>query len=62
MNIAHSVPSTVSSISFSFLSTEDVRSLSVKQIVNPILMDEINRPNAGGLYDPALGPSSSQDM
>lgn len=62
MNISHSFPATVSSISFSFLTTEDVRRISVKQIVNPTLLDELNRPNVGGLYDPALGPSDKQDM
>lgn len=62
MNIAHSIPSTVSSLSFSFLTTEDVRRISVKQIVNPVLLDDLNRPNIGGLYDPALGPSDKQDM
>ena len=62
MNISHAVPSTVASISFSFLTTEDVRRISVKQIVNPVLLDDLDRPNAGGLYDPALGPSSKQDM
>ena len=62
MNISHPVPSTVASISFSFLTTEDVRRISVKQIVNPVLLDELNRPNVGGLYDPALGPSDKQDV
>ncbi len=62
MNISHSVPSTVASISFSFLTTEDVRRISVKQIVNPVLLDELNRPNVGGLYDSALGPSDKGDM
>lgn len=62
MNIAHSLPSTVAGISFSFLTTEDIRRISVKQIVNPILLDDLNRPNIGGLYDPALGPSDRQDM
>jgi hypothetical protein len=62
MNIAHSVPSTVASISFSFLTTEDVRRISVKKIVNAQLLDDLNRPNIGGLYDPALGPSDKQDM
>ena len=62
MNISRSYPSTVNSISFSFLTTEDVRRISVKQIVNPILLDDLNRPNIGGLYDPALGPSDKQDM
>jgi DNA-directed RNA polymerase beta' subunit len=62
MNIAHSIPSSVSSISFSFLSTEDIKRISVKQILNPVLLDDLNRPNIGGLYDPALGPSDRQDM
>nr|AIE40066.1 RNA polymerase subunit 2 [Wolfiporia cocos] len=62
MNVSRSYPSTVSSISFSFLTTEDVRRLSVRQIVNPVLLDDLNRPNVGGLYDPALGPSDKQDI
>ncbi|KAI0700751.1 hypothetical protein BC835DRAFT_1326250 [Cytidiella melzeri] len=62
MNISHSIPATVASISFSFLSSEDVRRISVKQIVNPVLLDDLNRPNIGGLYDPALGPSDRQDI
>jgi DNA-directed RNA polymerase I subunit RPA1 len=62
MNIAHSLPSTVSGVSFSFLTGEDVRRISVKQIVNVNLLDDLNRPNIGGLYDPALGPTGRQDM
>ncbi|EIW82067.1 beta and beta-prime subunits of DNA dependent RNA-polymerase [Coniophora puteana RWD-64-598 SS2] len=62
MNIAHSIPSTVSSVSFSFLTSQDIRRISVKQIVNPVLLDDLNRPNIGGLYDPALGPSERQDI
>jgi DNA-directed RNA polymerase beta' subunit len=62
MNISHSIPSTVQSVSFSFLTTEDIRRISVKQIVNPTLLDDLNRPNLGGLYDPALGPSDRNDL
>ncbi|THH14387.1 hypothetical protein EW146_g5928 [Bondarzewia mesenterica] len=62
MNIAHPVPSTVTSISFSFLTTEDIRRISVKQIINPVLLDETNRPNIGGLYDSALGPADKHDI
>ena len=62
MNIAHPIPSTVTSISFSFLTSQDIRRISVKQIVNPVLLDDLNRPNIGGLYDPALGPSDPKDM
>ncbi|KAF7332255.1 DNA-directed RNA polymerase subunit [Mycena kentingensis (nom. inval.)] len=62
MNIALSLPSTVTGISFSFLTGEDVRRISVKQIVNVNLLDDLNRPNPGGLYDPALGPAERQDL
>ncbi|TFK55537.1 beta and beta-prime subunits of DNA dependent RNA-polymerase [Heliocybe sulcata] len=62
MNVSNSIPSTVASISFSFLTAEEVRRISVKQIVNPVLLDDLNRPNIGGLYDPALGPSDKQDI
>ncbi|TFK71780.1 beta and beta-prime subunits of DNA dependent RNA-polymerase [Pluteus cervinus] len=62
MNIAHSLPSTVTGISFSFLSSQDIRRISVKQIVNATLLDDLNRPNIGGLYDPALGPVDRQDI
>lgn len=34
----------------------------MKQIINPVLLDDLNRPNIGGLYDPALGPSDRSDM
>lgn len=62
MNISHSIPSEVQSVSFSFLNTEDIHRISVKQIVNPTLLDDLNRPNPGGLYDPALGPSDRNDL
>jgi len=62
MDIARPVSSSVSSISFSFLSAEDVRRISVKQIVNPVLLDNLGQPNIGGLYDPALGPIKSREM
>ncbi|GBE80006.1 DNA-directed RNA polymerase I subunit rpa1 [Sparassis crispa] len=62
MNIAQTVPATVSSISFSFLSADDVRRISVQKIVNPVLLDDLNRPTIGGLYDPALGPSDRSDI
>ncbi|KAF8631582.1 hypothetical protein AX15_002332 [Amanita polypyramis BW_CC] len=62
MNIAHPIPSVVTSISFSFLTSKDIRRISVKQIVNPALLDDLNRPNIGGLYDPALGPSDPKDI
>ncbi|KAI0268325.1 beta and beta-prime subunits of DNA dependent RNA-polymerase [Gloeopeniophorella convolvens] len=62
MNISQPISSTVKSISFSFLTTQDVRRISVKQITNPVLLDDLNRPNPGGLYDSALGPVEKQDI
>ena len=49
MNIAHSLPSTVTGVSFSFLTSQNIRRISVKQIVNPVLLDDLNQPNIGGL-------------
>ncbi|QRW08992.1 DNA-directed RNA polymerase III subunit C5 [Ceratobasidium sp. AG-Ba] len=62
MDIGHPLASHVKSISFSFLNSQDIRRISVKQIVNPVLLDDLNRPNIGGLYDPALGPSERGDV
>ena len=62
MNISLPIPSTVKSVSFSVLTTEDIRRISVKQITNPVLLDDLNRPSLGGLYDAALGPVYKQDM
>lgn len=33
-----------------------VRRLSVKRIVTPIIFDNLKNPIPDGLYDPALGP------
>ncbi|KAK7060450.1 hypothetical protein VNI00_001215 [Paramarasmius palmivorus] len=62
MNISHSLPSSITSVSFSFLTAEEIRRISVKQIINPVLLDALNRPTVGGLYDPALGPSDRSDI
>ena len=62
MNTAHSLHSEVSSLSFSFLTSEDIRSISVKKIDKSILLDDFNLPTKGGLYDPKLGPMSNKDM
>jgi DNA-directed RNA polymerase I subunit RPA1 len=62
MDIAHSLHTEVSSISFSFFTSDDIRSVSVKKIDNPVLLDSLNLPNNGGLYDPKLGPMTPRDM
>lgn len=59
---SHPVPSSATSISFSFLSSEEIRRISVKQITEAQLFDNVNNPTLGGLYDPALGPTKKGDM
>ncbi|PWY99763.1 beta and beta-prime subunits of DNA dependent RNA-polymerase [Testicularia cyperi] len=62
MDIKKPITSTIASASFSFLTADEIRRISVKQIVNPVLLDTTNHPNAGGLYDPALGPMRPHDI
>lgn len=62
MDISSSIPTVVKSVAFSFLTPQEVRRVSVKQLINPQLLDHLNRPTVGGLYDPALGPAHKQDM
>ena len=50
------ISSVVTGVSFSYYTAEEVRRLSVKEIVNPVAFDELQNPVPGGLYDPALGP------
>lgn len=64
MNISNPVASEVTSVDFTFLSTEDIHNLSVKQIVNPVTFESTAPgttpvPVLGGLYDPALGASET---
>ncbi|KAJ3188681.1 hypothetical protein HDU85_004395 [Gaertneriomyces sp. JEL0708] len=56
MDIGHPVSREITSVAFSFFNSEEIRKLSVKQITNPQLFDNLDHPNKGGLYDPALGP------
>ncbi|KAJ3090513.1 hypothetical protein HK102_003478 [Quaeritorhiza haematococci] len=56
MDVARPVSCEVSSVAFSFYSPDEIKSLSVKQITNPIAFDSLDHPNRNGLYDPALGP------
>ena len=43
-------------ILISFMTDEEVRQHSFMKITNPNLLDSVERPIPGGLYDPALGP------
>ncbi|KAI9471308.1 hypothetical protein BX667DRAFT_481632 [Coemansia mojavensis] len=56
MNIAQPVNSRINGVSFTFCEPEEVRKMSVKQVVNPVLLDSLGNPTTGGLYDPAMGP------
>ncbi|CAO3689510.1 unnamed protein product [Umbelopsis ramanniana] len=62
MNISLPVGSEIDSVSFSFYNAAEIRKISVKQIVNPIIMDTMGHPTKGGLYDPALGPYTKRHI
>lgn len=61
MDVAASHPSKrhvlhqIENVSFSFYKSSDIRKISVRQITYPVAFDSLQRPVAGGLYDPALG-------
>jgi DNA-directed RNA polymerase I subunit RPA1 len=55
MNISRPVPSSIKGVSFEFLTDDEIKSLSVKRIVNPLTYDALDNVVPGGLYDLALG-------
>lgn len=55
MDISKPVGSEITSVNFSVLSAKEIRSLSVKQITNPTVLDNLGHPISGGLYDLSLG-------
>lgn len=46
----------VEEVKFSFYTDEEVRKQSFVKVTSPTLLDNVERPIPGGLYDPALGP------
>ena len=46
----------ITSVSFSFFTTDQQKKLSVKQISRGVTFDRLGRAQRDGLYDPALGP------
>jgi DNA-directed RNA polymerase I subunit RPA1 len=63
MNISVPIGHEIGGISFSFVSSEQVKKLSVKSLNNPITFDPIsNHPNSNGVYDPALGPTDRHQL
>lgn len=55
MNISQPIASYIGSVDFGYLSSEDIKALSVKRIQNPTTFDTLLHPVPGGLYDAALG-------
>ncbi|KAF2724049.1 beta and beta-prime subunits of DNA dependent RNA-polymerase [Polychaeton citri CBS 116435] len=55
MNISNPVGTQLSSVSFGFLSSDDIRALSAKRLTNPTTFDTLLNPTPGGLYDLHLG-------
>ena len=58
MNISQPIASYIGSVDFGFLSSDDIKTLSVKRIHNPTTFDSLLHPVPGGLYDAALGARS----
>ncbi|CAK9436049.1 uncharacterized protein LODBEIA_P06070 [Lodderomyces beijingensis] len=55
MDISKPVGSEITSVDFGVLSDGETQKLSAKQIVNPIVFDNLGHPVQGGLYDLSLG-------
>ncbi|KKA26087.1 hypothetical protein TD95_004021 [Thielaviopsis punctulata] len=55
MNISNPVSAAIDRVEFDFLTSKDVRSISVKRIQNDSTFDSLLNPVPGGLYDQALG-------
>lgn len=55
MDIAAPTGTEIASVDFGFLSSKDIKNLSVKQISSPEIFDSLGHPISGGLYDLALG-------
>ncbi|KAJ2617132.1 hypothetical protein H4S08_000456 [Coemansia sp. RSA 1365] len=62
MDIAQPVNSNINGVSFTFCDPEEVRRMSVKQVVNPVLLDSLGNPTNGGLYDQAMGPFTKNHL
>ena len=55
MNVSQPIASQIGSVNFGFLFREEIKALSVKEIVNPETFDSLLHPVPSGLYDLALG-------
>ncbi|CAJ1967526.1 unnamed protein product [Sphenostylis stenocarpa] len=52
----------VKAVAFSFLTDEEVRQSSRIKITSPILLNSLQHPVPGGLYDAALGPLDDKSL
>lgn len=43
--------------SYNFYTDEEIKRLSVKQILNPTAFDHLGNPSSGGIYDKTMGVS-----
>ncbi|KAK3014927.1 hypothetical protein RJ639_009943 [Escallonia herrerae] len=57
---AQGASESVEAVRFSFMTDEEVRKHSVLKVTNPVLLNTMEKPVPGGLYDPALGPLDDQ--
>ena len=55
MNISQPIASYIGGVNFGFLTSDEIKTLSVKRIQNPTTFDSLLHPVPGGLYDSALG-------
>ncbi|KAI9736640.1 MAG: hypothetical protein M1834_000844 [Cirrosporium novae-zelandiae] len=55
MNVSKPVSSAISSVGFGYLTADEIKATSVKQIHSATTFDTLHLPIPGGLYDPALG-------
>ncbi|XP_010516387.1 PREDICTED: DNA-directed RNA polymerase I subunit 1-like [Camelina sativa] len=51
----------VESVRFSFMTERDVRKHSFLKVTSPVLLDNVERPVRGGLYDPIMGPLNDKE-
>jgi DNA-directed RNA polymerase I subunit RPA1 len=56
MNISRPTNSVADGVAFSMYTSQELKKISVKAIVNPQTLDVLNQPTKGGLYDLAMGP------
>lgn len=60
MNISQPVASYIGSVDFGFLSSVEIKTISVKKIQHSKTFDDLLHPIPGGLYDAALGAWSDK--